>query len=188
MGRFVGSQNVELQKPEEREAQEQKPQFKNPAERYPPTRELIKQLHAEAAEARQSAFLEQFATVVGQPLTCDGPRAMQISSSEGFASRLSTPMLAAIILLAPVILVVLNGGAGETAVFGAVMFSGPILIGLMAQRVKGRTGVAWWLLSLMVMVVVNVLAGGSSSDVLARTIMFGALPMVIIVATLPRRN
>jgi hypothetical protein len=85
--------------------------------------------------------------------------------------------------------VVLNGGAGETAVFGAVMFSGPILIGLMALRVKGRTGVAWWLLSLIVMIVVNVLAGGgSSSDVLARTIMFGALPMVIIVATLPRRN
>jgi hypothetical protein len=187
MGRFVGSQNVELQKPEEREAQEQKPQFKNPAERYPPTRELIKQLHAEAAEARQSAFLEKGLTDDGSELSCDGPRAMQISSREGFASRLSTPILAAIILLAPFILVVLNGGAGETAVFGAV--SGPILIGLMAQRVKGRTGVAWWLLGLIVMVVVNVLAGGgSSSEVLARTIMFGALPMVIIVATFPRRN
>jgi hypothetical protein len=41
-----------------------------------------------------------------------------------------------------------------------VMFSGPIALGLMAQRMKGRTGVWWWLLSLVAMCVVNVLAGG----------------------------
>jgi hypothetical protein len=40
-----------------------------------------------------------------------------------------------------------------------------------------------------VMIIANVLAGGGASpDVLARTIMFGALPIVLIVATLPRRK
>ncbi len=101
----------------------------------------------------------------------------------------STQFLAAAILLAPVILMIVGGGSGEAAVFGMVMVSGPILIGLMAQRVKGRTGALWWLLSLVVMLLANVLSGGGQTpDVLARTIMFGALPMAIIVWSLPRRN
>jgi hypothetical protein len=102
---------------------------------------------------------------------------------------LSTPVLATAILLLPVVLVLLGGGSGETGVFGMVMISGPILLGLMAQRMKGRTGAAWWLVSFVVMCMVNVLAGGgANADVLARTMMFGALPMVIIIATLPQRT
>jgi hypothetical protein len=102
---------------------------------------------------------------------------------------LSTRFLVAVILFLPPFLVIAEGGNGETATFAMVMFSGPVLIGLMAQRVKGRTGALWWFLSLVVMFIANLLAGGgASSDILARTIMFGALPMVIIVATLPRRS
>jgi len=41
-----------------------------------------------------------------------------------------------------------------------VMISGPILLGLMAQRVKARTGARWWFLSLVLMGIANLLAGG----------------------------
>jgi hypothetical protein len=82
----------------------------------------------------------------------------------------------------------LNGADSQTTTFTIVMFSGPIALGLMAQRMKGRTGVWWWLLSLVVMCVVNVLAGGGGTpNVLAHVIVLGALPMAIIIATLPRR-
>lgn len=104
---------------------------------------------------------------------------------------LSTPFLVTAILLAPIVLMVFGGGqdAGVLATFGMVMFSGPILIGLMAQRLKGRTGVWWTLLAVVVAFLVNVLAGGGhDSKVLANTLLFGLIPMVVIVATLPRRK
>jgi hypothetical protein len=113
---------------------------------------------------------------------------MQITDSNQ-DRRFSTNALAAIMLFAPAVLVMLNGGSGQIAVFGMVMVGGPLLIGLIAQRVKGRTGAVWWLFSSVIMMVVNVLAGGgASSEVLAKVILFGALPMSIIVATLPRRT
>lgn len=116
---------------------------------------------------------------------------MQITDTNlDLKSRLlSTNWLAAIMLLAPLFLVMLNGGSGETATFGMVMFSGPLIIGLLAQRLKGRTGAVWWILSTVVLMVVNVLSGGGgSSEVLAKTIVFGVLPLAVILATLPRRT
>jgi hypothetical protein len=100
----------------------------------------------------------------------------------------STLVLVILILLVPAAITMLNGADSQTTTFTMVMFSGPIALGLMAQRMKGRTGVWWWLLSLVAMCVVNVLAGGGGTpNVLAHVIVLGALPMAIIIATLPRR-
>ena len=87
---------------------------------------------------------------------------MQItdSSKDRKNGLLSTNALAAIMISAHLLLAILGGGSGETAVFAMVMIGGPLLIGLISQRVKGRTGAVWWLLSLILMMVVNLLAGG----------------------------
>ena len=108
----------------------------------------------------------------------------------------NTKTIAAAILLAPFALAFLGMGDGQSGVLLLVLGSVPILIGFLAQRTRGRTGAAWWFLSLLVRTffyfVVGIF-GSSGSDAtvntgLAGALLFGALPISIIVYSLPRRK
>jgi len=60
----------------------------------------------------------------------------------------------------------------------------PLLIGVGAQRMRGRTGIAWALLAFVVMFSMFHITGYN----LVSTFLYGALPVVLIVATLPNRK
>ena len=77
-----------------------------------------------------------------------------------------------------------------------IMGSLPIVIGTIAQRTKGGTGAAWWFLSSVVMVFFYRVSAVSASPPAERplyvglvgALLFGALPMLIIVATVRWRS
>jgi hypothetical protein len=101
---------------------------------------------------------------------------------------LTNILAVAAVLFFPV-MSVLNGARAEIAMFGTVVFSGPILLGIMAQRTRGRTGAAWWLLSTIAVLVANLIGGGGSTpEALSYTILLGIAPMAIIIWSLPRRK
>jgi hypothetical protein len=111
----------------------------------------------------------------------------------------NTKTIAAGILLAPFALGILTGSSGNSIMVLTILGSMPILIGFMAQRTRGRTGAAWWFLSLVVMTFFYFLIGmlgsiGSSGEGdavntgLAGAVLFGALPLSIVVYSLPRRR
>ena len=76
------------------------------------------------------------------------------------------------------------------------MGSLPVLIGMTAQRMRGRSGAAWWLLSLVLMSTcyavsaVYLLTMGERTlySGLGGAMLLGALPLLIIVTLLPRRS
>ena len=97
------------------------------------------------------------------------------------------------IMLVPFIFGLMIGATSDGIVAWTIMGSLPILIGMIAQRMKGRSGVAWWLLSLVVMSLfyavsaVYFLARGERTlySGLGGALLLGALPLLIIVALLP---
>ena len=109
-----------------------------------------------------------------------------------------TWVLVIAIFVAPIVLGVMTVASGERQILWLVSGSIPILIGVIAQRLKGRTGAAWWFLGVVVTLffyLVSAVFFGPSmpefSDVIVGTsgaLLFGALPLLIIVATLPRRK
>ena len=109
-----------------------------------------------------------------------------------------TWVLVIAIFVAPIVLGVMTVASGERQILWLVFGSIPILIGVIAQRLKGRTGAAWWFLGVVVTLffyLVSAVFFGPSmpefSDVIVGTsgaLLFGALPLLIIVATFPRRK
>ena len=55
------------------------------------------------------------------------------------------------IVTAPFIVGLVVGASGDAIAAWTVMGSLPVLIGLIARRMRGRSGAAWWLLSLVLM-------------------------------------
>jgi hypothetical protein len=86
----------------------------------------------------------------------------------------------------------------EGALLWIFMGAGPILLGIFAQKQKGRTGAGWWFLTLVVMIIFYLATDVFARDLVARhgdvvaglsgAILLGLLPMMIIVATLPKRK
>ena len=102
--------------------------------------------------------------------------------------------LATAIMLVPFIVGRMVGATGDGIVAWTVMGSLPVLIGMIAQRMRGRSGAAWWLLSLVVMSAfyavsaVYLLPMGERTfySGLGGAMLLGALPLLIIVVLLPR--
>ena len=100
------------------------------------------------------------------------------------------------IVTTPFIVGRMIGASGDGIVVWTVMGSLPLVIGMMAQRMRGRSGAAWWLLSSVVMSVfyavsaVYLLRMGERTfySGLGGAMLLGALPLLIIVAFLPRRS
>jgi peptidoglycan/LPS O-acetylase OafA/YrhL len=98
------------------------------------------------------------------------------------------------IVTAPFIVGLMIGATGDSIFVWTVMGSLPILIGMMAQSMRGRSAVAWWLLSLVVMTLfyavsaVYLLRMGERTlySGLGGALLLGAIPLVVIVALLPR--
>jgi peptidoglycan/LPS O-acetylase OafA/YrhL len=98
------------------------------------------------------------------------------------------------IVTAPFIVGLMIGATGDSIFVWTVMGSLPILIGMMAQWMRGRSAVAWWLLSLVVMTLfyavsaVYLLRMGERTlySGLGGALLLGAIPLVVIVALLPR--
>jgi hypothetical protein len=74
----------------------------------------------------------------------------------------------------------------------------PVVLGIVAQKQKGRTGAAWWFLTFVLMIFFYLATDLFASDLVATygsivagisgAILFGLVPMSIIVATLPARR
>jgi hypothetical protein len=103
------------------------------------------------------------------------------------------------ILFAAAVLWLLTGASSDLVVLLMVLGSVPILIGLISQRMKGRTGAAWWFLSLEVIFCIFLFFAAFLTGViepgkkpllvgLSGIILFGAMPLVIVMATRPRRK
>ena len=100
------------------------------------------------------------------------------------------------IVTAPFIVGRMIGATGDSIVAWTVMGSLPVLIGMTAQRMRGRSGAAWWLLSLVLMSTcyavsaVYLLTMGERTlySGLGGAMLLGALPLLIIVTLLPRRS
>ncbi len=98
------------------------------------------------------------------------------------------------IMLVPFIIGLMVGATGDGIVAWTVMGSLPILIGLIAQRMKGRSGAAWWLLSLVLMSIFYAITAVSLLTLSEKTLykgltgalLLGALPTLIFVILLPR--
>jgi len=97
------------------------------------------------------------------------------------------------VLTAILVILVFRGAPGETVVFWLVLGCVPIELGTIAQTWKGRTGAAWWLLSLIVMLLSYFVTAASyagpdarMTTYLAGALVLGALPMALIIASLPR--
>jgi peptidoglycan/LPS O-acetylase OafA/YrhL len=98
------------------------------------------------------------------------------------------------IATAPLIVGLMIGADTDSIFVWTVMGSLPILIGMMALRIRGRSVVAWWLLSLLVMslfyaaTAVYLLRVGERTlnSGLGGALLLGAIPLVVIVALLPR--
>ena len=97
------------------------------------------------------------------------------------------------ILTVPFVVGLDIGASGDVIAAWTVMGSLPIVIGLIAQRMRGRSGAAWWLLSQTVMSVFYAVSAVYLLSMGERTLysglggaMLGALPLLIIVALLPR--
>lgn len=98
------------------------------------------------------------------------------------------------IMLVPFIVGLIVGVTSDGIVAWTVMGSLPVLMGMIAQRMKGRSGAAWWLLSLVVMSAFYAISAVYLSTIGERTLysglggamLLGALPLLIIVALLPR--
>lgn len=58
-------------------------------------------------------------------------------------------ILGMFIVTAPFIVGLMIGASGDSIFVWTVLGSLPILIGMMAQQIRGRSVVAWWLLSLL---------------------------------------
>jgi hypothetical protein len=114
---------------------------------------------------------------------------------------MKTRVFTAAIFLAPVVFGLLAGAKSDAIVFLAILSSGPILIGLITQRMKGRSGATWcWFLSLAALLFflpffVSCFSGAISnpgqkllSVGLSGAILFGVMPLVIIVFTSQRRT
>ena len=99
-----------------------------------------------------------------------------------------------VIVTAPSIVGLVIGASGDAIAAWTVMGSLPVLIGLIARRMRGRSGAAWWLLSLVLMSAfyavsaVYLLSMGERTlySGLGGAMLLGALPLLIIVALLPR--
>jgi uncharacterized membrane protein len=104
---------------------------------------------------------------------------------------LSTPILGTAIMLAPLGIGLAIDRDRDDILAWTIMGSLPILIGTIAQRTNGRNGVAWWFLTFVVMVFFYRISRVSASPpaenplyvALVGALLFGALPMLIIVAT-----
>ena len=85
-----------------------------------------------------------------------------------------------------------GSGSAEGAMVVSVTFGLPILLGIVAQLKRGRTGVAWALLSFVAITVAYLLTASSHNGDWAYGIsgafLFGAIPMVIVISTLPDRR
>ena len=98
------------------------------------------------------------------------------------------------IVTVPFIVGLMIGATGDSIFVWTVMGSLPILIGMMAQWMRSRSAVAWWLLSLVVMTLfyavsaVYLLRMGERTlySGLGGALLLGAIPLVVIVALLPR--
>lgn len=110
-----------------------------------------------------------------------------------------TVILVAAILFTPVVPWLLTRADSDTVVLLMVLGSVPILIGLISQRMKGRTGAAWSLLSLEVVFFIFLFFAAFLSGLIdpgqkpllvgfSGAILFGLLPLVVIVVTRPRRK
>ena len=103
-------------------------------------------------------------------------------------------ILGMLIVTAPFIVGLMIGASGDSIFVWTVMGSLPILIGMMAQQIRGRSVVVWWLLSLLVMCLfyavsaVYLLRMGERTlySGLGGALLLGAVPLVVIVALLPR--
>jgi len=108
--------------------------------------------------------------------------------------------LAAAILLAPAGLGLLTRAKSDVIAFLAILGSGPILIGLITQRIKARSGAAWWFLSLVALFYFLPFFAASFSGVInnpgqkplfvgiSGAMLFGVIPLVVIVFTSQRRT
>ena len=97
------------------------------------------------------------------------------------------------IVTAPFIVGLMIGATRDGIFVWTVMGSLPVLIGMMAHRMRGRSAVAWWLLSLVVMSLFYAVSAVYLLSMGERTLysglggaMMGALPLLIIVALLPQ--
>ncbi len=101
---------------------------------------------------------------------------------------------AAILLGGPLLLFIVNGKSGDAtgAMAVSAVFGLPIFLGVVAQIKRGRTGVAWALLSFLLILPAYLLSAASYNDMtygISGALLFGALPMGIIIWSLPdRRN
>jgi len=98
------------------------------------------------------------------------------------------------IVTAPFIVGLRIGATRDGIFVWTVMGSLPVLIGMMAHRMRGRSAVAWWLLSLVVMSLfyavsaVYLLSMGERTlySGLGGALLLGAIPLLLIVALLRR--
>jgi uncharacterized membrane protein YhaH (DUF805 family) len=114
------------------------------------------------------------------------------ATANGEPTMLSV-ILGIVILTVPFVVGLDIGASGDVIAAWTVMGSLPIVIGLIAQRMRGRSGAAWWLLSLMVMSVFYAVSAVYLLSMGERTLysglggaILGSLPLLIIVALLPR--
>jgi hypothetical protein len=110
-----------------------------------------------------------------------------------------TVIFAAAILFAAAVLWFLAGTESDVIVLVMVLGSVPILVGLISQRMKGRTGAAWLFLSLEVVFCIVLFFAAFLTGVvepgqkpllvgLSGIILFGAVPLVVVMATRQRRS
>ena len=100
------------------------------------------------------------------------------------------------IVTAPFVVGLMIGASWEGIIAWTVMGSLPVLIGVTAQRMRGRNCAAWCLLSLTVMSVLYAVSAVYLLRMGERTFysglggatLLGALPLLIMVALLPRRS
>ena len=108
-------------------------------------------------------------------------------------------VLVAAIVLTPVVLWLLTGVDSDTVVLLLALASVPVLIGLISQRLKGRTGAFWSFLSLEVIFSICLFFAAFLGGLIdpgqkpllvgvSGVILFGLLPLLVIVATGPRRQ
>jgi hypothetical protein len=104
---------------------------------------------------------------------------------------LSTPVLSTAIVLAPLGIGLAIGRDLDDILAWTIMGSLPILIGTLGQRMKGGTGALWWLPTFVMMAFFYRVSAVSASPPtekpvyvgLIGALLFGALPMLTIVAT-----
>jgi hypothetical protein len=106
---------------------------------------------------------------------------------------MNTTGLIVLIALTPFIaMFVIPDTSGERVMYWEILLSIPVILGVIAQRIKGRTGAAWWFFTFVLMLVFYLITDVSMNHKaftgLSGALLFGALPMAIIVATLPRKQ